>query len=105
MGWRRTIGTHAKLLFVHLSIRPTRTERRWYGCDGECRPPGAARGIPANAQATGSDNLLSAVLGRFIPRLARRVKSAVVRETGYGDSVATRTVSQILGPVVPAAAP
>jgi hypothetical protein len=43
--------------------------------------------------------------GGFVPRLAGLAKSAAVRETGHGDSVATRTVSQILGPVVPAAAP
>ena|SRR5271157_177974 len=77
MGWRRTIGRHAKLMFVHLSIRPTPAERPWGGCDGECRPPDAARGIPANAQATGSDNLRSAVLGRFVLGLARLAKSAL----------------------------
>ena len=96
------------MLFIFLSIfrcaRLLLTKRPPSRCYRECCPPAAARSIPAQAEATVSDNLRSAVLGRFVPRLARLARSAAVRTTGNGDSLATRTVSQILDPAVPAAA-
>src|SRR3954454_7234376 len=101
----RIIGTDARSAFVRHPVPSTAVQRSPSRGDRECCFTAATRGLPAKAPATGSENFRSSVLDHTPPFLVWLAWSVGLCTARHDCPVATRAVSEILGPAVEAAAP
>jgi len=78
------MGTHASAISIDLSVPSVFAERSSNRGHRERSPATATRRIPATAQAPGSDDVGSSVLGESSQPVVRVARSVVLRPAGHG---------------------
>src|SRR5579864_1843743 len=96
----KIVHSHAGHYSVYVSVRST---AGFWASSRRCREPSlaaAASRLQEETQTAYADSIGSAVLGRSVAGVERLAPRAGLRSAGYGSALATRTLSQILGPAL-----
>src|SRR5207302_691239 len=96
---------HARAFPVRVSIHPLAPQRRSGGCHRERSAANANRGVSTKTEAPAADDLGPGILDHSPQPVVRLATSVGLCPGRYCRPLAARTLPQILGPVVQAAAP